>query len=64
MASGTSGSLREDSRRTVFGWIKTRFPTVPWSDLTRKALETDQRQMQRNHAEKDWVKQTWSWYPL
>ncbi len=64
MSSGTSGSLPEDSRRTVFGWFKTRFPTVPWADLTRKALETDQRQMPRSHAEKYELKTIWYWYPL
>ena len=64
MASGSSGSLREDSRRTVFGGLKTRFPSVPWADLTRKAIETDQRQMPRSHAEKYELKTIWYWYPL
>src|SRR3989304_6759785 len=30
--------------RTVFGWLKDRFPTVPYADLTRKVGETIQRQ--------------------
>src|SRR3972149_3356754 len=64
MASGASGSLGEEGRRTVFGWIKTRFPSVPWADLTRKAIETDQRQMPRSHAEKYELKTIWYWYPL
>jgi len=55
---------RQESGRTIFGWIKSRFPTTPWADLTRKALETDQRQMPRSHAEKYELKTIWYWYPL
>ena len=57
-------SLRQEGKRTVVGWIKERFPTTPWVDLTRKALETDQRQMPRSHAEKYELKTIWYWYPL
>ena len=59
-----SGSMREERRRTAFGWIKTRFPSVPWADLTRKAVDTDQRQLPRSHAEKYELKTIWYWYPL
>ena len=60
----SSGSIRRDTGRMIFGWIKTRFPSVPWADLTRKAIETDQRQMPRSHAEKYELKTIWYWYPL
>jgi len=59
-----SGSLRRHGRQTVLGWITSRFPTTPWADLTRKAIETDQRQMPRSHAEKYELKTIWYWYPL
>ena len=59
-----SGSMREERRRTAFGWIKTRFPSVPWADLTRRAVDTDQRQLPRSHAEKYELKTIWYWYPL
>lgn len=50
--------------RTVFGWVKDRFPTVPYADLTRKVGETIQRQVPRSHAEKYELKTIWYWYPL
>ena len=50
--------------RTVFGWLKDRFPTVPYADLTRKVGETIQRQVPRSHAEKYELKTIWYWYPL
>ena len=59
-----TGDLRKDTGRTVFGWLKSRFPTVPYADLTRVVLETDQRQMPRSHAEKYELKTIWYWYPL
>lgn len=60
----SSGSLRRDTGRMIFGWLKTRFPTTPWADLTRKAIQTDQRQVPRSHAEKYELKTIWYWYPL
>ncbi len=57
-------SPRQEGRRTIFGWLASRFPTTPWADLTRKAIETDQRQMPRSHAEKYELKTIWYWYPL
>src|SRR5437870_6548067 len=60
----TTGDIRQDSERSVFGWIKSRFPTVPYADLTRVVLETDQRQLPRSHAEKYELKTIWYWYPL
>jgi len=56
--------LRRDTGRMIFGWIKSRFPMTPWTDLTRKAIQTDQRQMPRSHAEKYELKTIWYWYPL
>src|SRR5881409_3549976 len=60
----TTGDIREDTERSIFGWIKSRFPTVPYADLTRVVLETDQRQLPRSHAEKYELKTIWYWYPL
>src|SRR3972149_5085671 len=60
----SSGSIRRDTGRMVFRWLATRFPTTPWADLTRKAVQTGQRQMPRSHAEKYELKTIWSWYPL
>jgi len=57
-------SLFRQANRTAFGWVKERFPTVPWADLTRKLVETDQRQVPRSHAEKYELKTIWYWYPL
>jgi len=37
---------------------------VPYADLTRVVLETDQRQLPRSHAEKYELKTIWYWYPL
>src|SRR3989304_995062 len=62
--SMAGSSLRQEGKRTVVGWIRDRFPTTPWVDLTRKAIETDQRQMPRSHAEKYELKTIWYWYPL
>jgi len=59
-----SGSARRDVGRMVLGWITTRFPTTPWADWTRKAVQTDQRQMPRSHSEKYELKTIWYWYPL
>src|SRR2546428_10712860 len=50
--------------RALFGWVKDRFPTAPWADMTRKLIETDQRQLPRSHAEKYELKTIWYWYPL
>src|SRR5881409_2838798 len=52
------------ANRMLFGWVKDRFPTAPWADLTRKLIETDQRQLPRSHAEKYELKTIWYWYPL
>ena len=52
------------ANRTLFGWVRDRFPTAPWADLTRKIVETDQRQLPRSHAEKYELKTIWYWYPL
>lgn len=60
----TTGDIRKDTGRTVFGWIKSRFPTVPYADLTRVVVEVDQRQMPRSHSEKYELKTIWYWYPL
>src|SRR5207302_9002552 len=60
----TTGDIRKDTGRTIFGWIKSRFPTVPYADLTRVVVETDQRQVPRSHAEKYELKTIWYWYPL
>src|SRR5947208_15547663 len=62
--TSTTGDIRQDTGRTVFGWIKSRFPTVPYADLTRVVLETHQRQLPRSHAEKYELKTIWYWYPL
>ncbi|OGS49209.1 MAG: hypothetical protein A3K68_05790 [Euryarchaeota archaeon RBG_16_68_13] len=59
-----SGSMRKTGPRMIMGWIQQRFPSTPWADLTRKAVETDQRQMPRSHAEKYELKTIWYWYPL
>src|SRR3990172_3486330 len=59
-----TGDIRKDTGRTVFGWIKSRFPTTPYADLTRVVVEIDQRQMPRSHAEKYELKTIWYWYPL
>src|SRR2546425_690194 len=37
-------NLFREANRTLFGWVKDRFPTAPWADMTRKLIETDQRQ--------------------
>jgi len=50
--------------RFLFGWIKERFPTVPWADVTRQSVETVQRQLPRSHTEKYELKTVWYWYPL
>src|SRR6266571_2033897 len=60
----TTGDIRKDTGRTIFGWIKSRFPTVPYAELTRVFTETDQRQVPRSHAEKYELKTIWYWYPL
>src|SRR3989442_1985085 len=60
----TTGDIRKDTGRTIFGWIKSRFPTVPYADLTRVVVETDQRQLPRSHAEKYELKTIWYWDPL
>lgn len=52
------------ANRTLFGWVRDRFPTAPWAELTRKIVETDQRQVPRSHAEKYELKTIWYWYPL
>src|SRR2546426_9991826 len=57
-------NLFREANRTLFGWVKDRFPTAPWADMTRKLLETDQRQVPRSHAEKYELKTIWYWYPL
>src|SRR5438093_10653426 len=57
-------NLFREANRTLFGWVKDRFPTAPWADLTRKLVETDQRQLPRSHAEKYELKTIWYWYPL
>src|SRR5256712_5095574 len=62
--TSTTGDIRQDTGRSIFGWIKSRFPTVPYADLTRVVLETDQRQVPRSHAEKYELKTIWYWYPL
>src|SRR3989442_8835557 len=49
--TATTGDIRQDTERSIFGWIKSRFPTLPYADLTRAGLETDQRQLPRSHAE-------------
>ncbi len=50
--------------RKVFGYLATRFPPTPWADLTRRTVETVQRQVPRSHAEKYELKTIWYWYPL
>jgi len=60
---GVSGAVRGGGF-TLFGWLRDRFPTTPWGDLTRKGIETIQRQMPRSHAEKYELKTIWYWYPL
>lgn len=50
--------------RKVFGYLASRFPPTPWSDLTRRTVETVQRQLPRSHAEKYELKTIWYWYPL
>jgi len=62
--TSTTGDIRQDTGRTVFGWIKSRFPTVPYAEMTRVFTETDQRQVPRSHAEKYELKTIWYWYPL
>src|SRR5437870_12575809 len=62
--TSTTGDIRQDTGRSIFGWIKSRFPTVPYADLTRVVVETDQRQLPRSHAEKYELKTIWYWYPL
>src|SRR2546427_10089069 len=57
-------NLLRQTKRMLFGWVKDRFPTTPWADLTRKVIETDQRQFPRSHAEKYELKTIWYWYPL
>src|SRR5437773_3278461 len=57
-------NLLRQTNRMLFGWVKDRFPTTPWADLTRKVIETDQRQLPRSHAEKYELKTIWYWYPL
>jgi len=57
-------NLLRQTNRMLFGWVKDRFPTTPWADLTRKVIETDQRQFPRSHAEKYELKTIWYWYPL
>ena len=58
------GEAVRQGNLTVFGWLRDRFPTTPWADLTRKGVETIQRQMPRSHAEKYELKTIWYWYPL
>src|SRR6266508_2449965 len=50
--------------RKVFGYLASRFPATPWADLTRRSVETVQRQLPRSHAEKYELKTIWYWYPL
>ncbi len=50
--------------RKVFGYLASRFPPTPYSELTRRGVETIQRQMPRSHAEKYELKTIWYWYPL
>ena len=50
--------------RKVFGYLASRFPPTPWADLTRRTVETVQRQVPRSHAEKYELKTIWYWYPL
>src|SRR5438034_9968909 len=57
-------NLLRQTNRMLFGWVKDRFPTTPWADLTRKVIETDQRQLPRSRAEKYELKTIWYWYPL
>src|SRR3989475_9200611 len=57
-------NLFREANRTLFGWVKDRFPTAPWADMTRKLIESDQRQVPRSHAEKYELKTIWYWYPL
>ena len=57
-------TIRSRFLELTSGWIRTRFPTTPWADLTRKGVETIQRQMPRSHAEKYELKTIWYWYPL
>src|SRR3972149_5844765 len=59
-----TGDIRKDTGRTVFGWIKSRFPTTPYADLTRGVVGRDQRQMPPSPAEKYELKTIWYWYPL
>src|SRR5947208_8950140 len=60
----TTGDIRKDTGRTIFGWIKARCPTGHYAALTRVVVETDQRQLPRSHAEKYELKTIWYWYPL
>src|SRR5947209_16999690 len=57
-------SLLTRLNKKVFGYLATRFPPTPWSDLTRRTVETVQRQLPRSHAEKYELKTIWYWYPL
>ena len=57
-------SLLHRANVGLFGWVRNRFPTAPWADLTRKLVATDQRQLPRSHAEKYELKTIWYWYPL
>ena len=50
--------------RKLFGYLASRFPPTPWADLTRRSVETVQRQVPRSHAEKYELKTIWYWYPL
>ena len=50
--------------KKVFGYLASRFPPTPWSDLTRRTVETVQRQVPRSHAEKYELKTIWYWSPL
>src|SRR2546426_120327 len=50
--------------RKVFGYLASRFPPTPWAELTRRTVETVQRQVPRSHAEKYELKTIWYWYPL
>src|SRR3990172_6272191 len=57
-------SLVSRLNKKVFGYLASRFPPTPWSDLTRRTVETVQRQVPRSHAEKYELKTIWYWYPL
>jgi len=57
-------SLVSRLNKKVFGYLASRFPPTPWADLTRRTVETVQRQVPRSHAEKYELKTIWYWYPL